>query len=34
VNVSHNLGIATKVAKLIPIGVIKGWVKKIPNLKD
>jgi tRNA-splicing ligase RtcB len=24
VNVSHNLGIATKVAKLIPIGVIKG----------
>ena len=24
VNVSHNLGIATKVAKLVPIGVIKG----------
>ncbi len=24
VNVSHNLGIATKVAKLLPIGVIKG----------
>ncbi|RNJ80390.1 MAG: RtcB family protein [Nitrosopumilus sp. B06] len=24
VNVSHNLGIATKVAKLIPVGVIKG----------
>ena len=24
VNVSHNLGIATKVAKLMPIGVIKG----------
>ena len=24
INVSHNLGIATKVAKLIPIGVIKG----------
>ena len=24
VNVSHELGIATKVAKLIPIGVIKG----------
>ena len=24
VNVSHNLGIATRVAKLIPIGVIKG----------
>ena len=27
VDVSHNLGIATKVAKLVPIGVIKGWVK-------
>ena len=24
VNVSHELGIATKVAKLVPIGVIKG----------
>lgn len=24
VNVSHNLGIATKVAKLVPVGVIKG----------
>ena len=24
VNVSHNLGIATKVAKMVPIGVIKG----------
>ena len=24
VDVSHNLGIATKVAKLVPIGVIKG----------
>jgi len=24
VNVSHNLGIASKVAKLVPIGVIKG----------
>jgi len=24
VNVSHELGIATKVAKLLPIGVIKG----------
>ncbi|MEJ2259507.1 MAG: RtcB family protein [Nitrosopumilaceae archaeon] len=24
VNVSHDLGIATKVAKLVPIGVIKG----------
>ena len=24
VNVSHDLGIATKVAKLMPIGVIKG----------
>jgi len=24
VNVSHKLGIATKVAKLVPIGVIKG----------
>jgi tRNA-splicing ligase RtcB len=24
VNVSHNLGIATKVVKLVPIGVIKG----------
>ena len=24
VDVSHNLGIATKVAKLIPVGVIKG----------
>lgn len=23
-NVSHELGIATKVAKLVPIGVIKG----------
>ena len=28
VNVSHELGIATKVAKLVPIGVIKGWMKK------
>jgi hypothetical protein len=25
------LGIATKVAKLVPIGVIKGWAKKILN---
>ena len=24
VNVSHELGIATKVAKLVPVGVIKG----------
>jgi tRNA-splicing ligase RtcB len=24
VNVSHSLGIATKVARLVPIGVIKG----------
>jgi tRNA-splicing ligase RtcB len=24
VNVSHEIGIATKVAKLVPIGVIKG----------
>ena len=24
VNVSHELGIATKVARLVPIGVIKG----------
>ena len=29
VNVSHNLGIATKVAKLIPIGVIKGDRKSV-----
>ena len=34
VNVSHDLGIATKVAKLVPIGVIKGWVKKTKNLNN
>jgi hypothetical protein len=34
VNVSHNLGIATKVAKLVPIGVIKGWVTMILNFND
>jgi len=27
VNVSHELGIATKVAKLVPVGVIKGLAK-------